>query len=629
MFVMLAILGMTFLMASCLTIKWNWKQENSIVITFLSIGFILYLFGLLDHLLWGTYVIYAMTFIAGIYFIYSLLKKKVEWKRLFTLGTLLYVLLLVIVSLLLKNTFYVEWDEFSHWGPNLKAMVTRDVLWANQIYDGVHVVYPPLAGIIEYFFCKVNGGFSEEISYIAMATFVITLLLPLLRNLKYTLKDIGKGLLICFSVFCLICVFGFKLNSIYIDLLLGVLFAMAMLIAYQADTKADKILMVFLLTAMAILKETGLVLAGIVLMQLFFVQVCVPTFQEKKLKKENIKRCMAIICILVVMLAGYGSWKLYCSANGKVLDDRHDKNNISEINIQGFIQAVTQIHAPEGKLKDIALTFYDFLNTGSIIQRFPLTTVIQLLVFFDIIGIGLYSLTKDKEKRRKIACVFVSMTIGFILYALVLMATYMFAFTEKEGRALASYARYMETYFIAWAIIIIGMVLDLPKGNRLKTLTIIALVCLSATNITSLLRPVVRNVSGVSEEIQNQAQRIQEKVSIDDKVYLIFQNIGAKVDYHVLRYCISPTVTNLMYEWNLGAPYFEGDIWTYDITVQEWEKKLIEESFDYVFIAKSDERFVQDYGSLFAPDVDLTQIENKVFQVVKTSQTTVSLQECK
>ncbi|MFR5189969.1 MAG: hypothetical protein ACLTEH_01690 [Clostridia bacterium] len=84
-----------------------------------------------------------------------------------------------------------------------------------------------------------------------------------------------------------------------------------------------------------------------------------------------------------------------------------------------------------------------------------------------------------------------------------------------------------------------------------------------------------------------------------------------------------------MYEWNLGAPYFEGDIWTYDITVQEWEKKLIEESFDYVFIAKSDERFVQDYGSLFAPDVDLTQIENKVFQVVKTSQTTVSLQECK
>ena len=71
-----------------------------------------------------------------------------------------------------------------------------------------------------------------------------------------------------------------------------------------------------------------------------------------------------------------------------------------------------------------------------------------------------------------------------------------------------------------------------------------------------------------------------------------------------------------MYEWSLGPKYSEGDIWNYDISKEDFEKKLIDEEFDYIFIAKSDEQFINIYGSLFDSSIDLNDIENKIFKVV-------------
>ena len=42
-----------------------------------------------------------------------------------------------------------------------------------------------------------------------------------------------------------------------------------------------------------------------------------------------------------------------------------------------------------------------------------------------------------------------SYSVGFIIYALFMLCIYLFALPEHEGRRLASYSRYMSTYFIA------------------------------------------------------------------------------------------------------------------------------------------------------------------------------------
>src|SRR5699024_4499950 len=118
-----------------------------------------------------------------------------------------------------------------------------DLLWSNQIYDGVHVVYPPFAGIIEYIVCKLNGGFAEDVSYVGITFFVITLLMPFLTNLKYNWKDFLKGFLIIFAVYVFALNVGYTVTSIYIDFLLSMLFLAGMYISFRDDGKEDKILL--------------------------------------------------------------------------------------------------------------------------------------------------------------------------------------------------------------------------------------------------------------------------------------------------------------------------------------------------------------------------------------------------
>ena len=166
--------------SSGITAKFKFKQENSILITMLGIGIFLYVLGLIGLMKIGIYLIILLSIVSIIYLIYKTIKKQINFKEIFTVGTLLYSICIIGLSILLRNTYYTQWDEFSHWGSNLKAMVAYDVLWSSDLYDGVHVVYPPLAGIIEYFMCKINGGFTESVSYFAVDVFFITMLGTLL-----------------------------------------------------------------------------------------------------------------------------------------------------------------------------------------------------------------------------------------------------------------------------------------------------------------------------------------------------------------------------------------------------------------------------------------------------------------
>ena len=626
---MLAVLWMfllVFSIASAITIRFHWKQENSIVTTFLGIGLLLYIFGLINKMPIAIYVTIALAIVSFIYDITSLWKRKVKMREIFTVGTLFYIGLLMISSILLKNTYYTDWDEFSHWGPNLKAMVTYDTFWANSVYDGIHVVYQPLAGIIEYVFCFLNGGFAEDVSYMAMASFIITLLLPCYRHLTYKNKDFVKGLFLSFIFYSLIYIFGFRLNSIYIDLLLAVLFATSMLYSYWQEEKEDLFVVFFLLIAMVLLKDTGLLFAGIVLLQVFIQNIAVPIVKQKKIKKENVKKFFVLCLVLVILLVSYSTWKFYCKANGKVLDDRHDKNAISQIDIKEYIKGVLQVGQTQEKIDSIAKSFYEALNSTELVNIPFAQTAIGLLVLCNIVAIVFYITAKEKKIKHKIVSVTIAMDIGFMLYCLLLMATYMFAFTETEGRALASFSRYMNTYFMAWLIITVDMIKETKKEKNLAIVILVALLCLASSNIQTILHPVEKGVSGVPEEIKQKAEIITNNVNLEDKVFLVYQNIGDSGAFHILRYSISPIVTNLLYEWNLGDPYFEGDIWTYPISVEEWAKILKEQEYDYVFIAKSDARLQQEYGSIFEDGTDLENLENHLFKVVQNAENEIELQ---
>ena len=616
--------------ATCITQRFKFKQESSVTIVFLSLALLLYIAGLFNLMKFAVYLIYLFAIISFVYIIYCIIKKKIKIREIFTPGIIMYIFVIMIMAFIVKDTYYYEWDEFSHWGANLKAMVEYDVFWSNKIYDGVHVVYTPIAGIIEYFFCKINGGFAEDVSYMAINTFIITLLLPIIKGQKHNLKSYIKLILFWFMFYCSIKLCNFQLTSIYIDMLLGILFALGMVLAYRLDGKEDKINLILTLIMMPLLKDTGLLLLGIILMQLFFNKVILKIIEERKITKQHFKIFGIIVLMLIIPLVFYGTWKIYCGVNGKVLDDRHDKNAISEIDIKEYIKGILLIDTDNSKYKDISNSFYDALNTTPVVGGLESTvTAVKLVAVLDITGIIIYLVNKDKQDKKKIATILLALNIGFGLYCLLLLATFMFAFTETEGRALASYSRYMSTYFIAWIIITVGLALNSKIKNVILSLTIAIMLCLYPTSVISIVDITSRkNLSGIDDEIRTEANIIKENVKLNDKVYIIYQNIGGGYEYHKLRYSISPIVTNLLYEWSLGPKYYESDIWSLDLTKEEFEKKLIDEEFDYLFIAKIDKQFVDIYGSLINFDFNTNNYEelnNKLLKIERVNENEVIL----
>lgn len=616
--------------ATCITQRFKFKQESSVTIVFLSSALLLYIAGLFNLMKFAVYLIYLFAIISFVYIIYCIIKKKIKIREIFTPGIIMYIFVIMIMAFIVKDTYYYEWDEFSHWGANLKAMVEYDVFWSNKIYDGVHVVYTPIAGIIEYFFCKINGGFAEDVSYMAINTFIITLLLPIIKGQKHNLKSYIKLILFWFMFYCSIKLCNFQLTSIYIDMLLGILFALGMVLAYRLDGKEDKINLILTLIMMPLLKDTGLLLLGIILMQLFFNKVILKIIEERKITKQHFKIFGIIVLMLIIPLVFYGTWKIYCGVNGKVLDDRHDKNAISEIDIKEYIKGILLIDTDNSKYKDISNSFYDALNTTPVVGGLESTvTAVKLVAVLDTTGIIIYLVNKDKQDKKKIATILLALNIGFGLYCLLLLATFMFAFTETEGRALASYSRYMSTYFIAWIIITVGLALNSKIKNVILSLTIAIMLCLYPTSVISIVDITSRkNLSGIDDEIRTEANIIKENVELNDKVYIIYQNIGGGYEYHKLRYSISPIVTNLLYEWSLGPKYYESDIWSLDLTKEEFEKKLIDEEFDYLFIAKIDKQFVDIYESLINFDFNTNNYEelnNKLLKIERVNENEVIL----
>ncbi len=94
----------------------------------------------------------------------------------------------------------------------------------------------------------------------------------------------------------------------------------------------------------------------------------------------------------------------------------------------------------------------------------------------------------------------------------------MFAFTETEGRNLASYSRYITTYFIAWIISLMGIAINNKDKNELVAILVAICLCIYPMNALSIINVFARkNQSGITDEIRWEASIIKDKVKLDEK----------------------------------------------------------------------------------------------------------------
>ena len=152
--------------------------------------------------------------------------------------------------------------------------------------------------------------------------------MPLLKNERYSIKSLIKTILLIVVTYVSIVLFSYNIVNLSVDCILAILFAVAMFWVYKLENKKDYIVLTILLIAMTLTKVNGILFAGIVIMQIFIKELLIFLEQRDKIWKKLFKKMYIVLILLTTIIIVYATWKIYCLANGKQVDDRHDKNYV-------------------------------------------------------------------------------------------------------------------------------------------------------------------------------------------------------------------------------------------------------------------------------------------------------------
>jgi hypothetical protein len=207
---------------------------------------------------------------------------------------------------------------------------------------------------------------------------------------------------------------------------------------------------------------------------------------------------------------------------------------------------------------------------------------------------------------------------------------YLFRFGEYEAVRLASYERYLGTYWAGIALFVALITIWLvagsvssqtTSGSKTNTEGVAELVVAGVLVLgLFVLSPVQKlgeffaNPHGYSSQVRAQFEPVLEQaktagIKPGDKVWIIAQHTTG-FEYWVLRYSLMENQTNSE-AWSLGSRADENDVWTVDKSASEWAQEL--RGYDYVVVLEATESFAEQFGELFDNPSD--QTSPSVFRV--------------
>ena len=594
---------------------------------------VLYTFGIFNLLLVGFWVVLAVIALATLVSIALLVKDKelvTHLKSLFSPGLAIFVSLALFSFLLTRGMQLSNWDEFSHWGTIVKATFLFDAVGPYNPVELGFRSYPPSLSLFEYFVTKLGGAWLEGNIFWAYQLIIWSLFTPFLAQLTW--RRWGQLFVIVPLVFIAPLAFFNALTVTLIDPLLGMLFGYALAIAYvgnilQWRLALHVVLAIFMLT---LAKDAGTFMAALVVL-LYIVRLL---GAKKTSPEEWTWKGFAILGSIptLSLLASNQSWSALVRARVEA------PAFSSPIDFGAFIGALRG----EGPAywQEILSTFgfgisnYPINNDGAL--AIP---QLQLFVLFAIVlAIAEWLVSRRMGRRFGFASIG-TVIIGAIVYTYGLLVLYLFRFGEYEAVRLASYERYLGTYWAGIALFVALITIWLVAGSVSSQATTgskkstegVAELVVAGVIVLGLfvLSPVQKlgeffaNPHGYSSQVRAPFEPVLEQaekagIQPGDKVWIIAQHTTG-FEYWVMRYSLMENETNAS-NWSLGSKADENDVWTLEKSASEWAQELTD--YDYVVILNTAGSFDKEFGELFENPADLSS--SAVFAVDK-AQSQISL----
>lgn len=573
----------------------------------LSIISLLYIFGLFTILNVGVYVTAGLILAFFIVVLIITIKRRnlnIEFK---SLPFILFCVIAIVQFFVLRNKYLSAWDEFSHWGTIVKQMF----IFGNFGNIDMQVLfpgYPPATGVFHSFFMFLGNKFVEGYLYMSMNLLCLSLIMPIFDKLSNKVNVLNV-IIIGFGFITLLNISG----SIYVDIFLGLIMAY-IIYTYFLSEKIDALMFINISLAGLVLcttKEAGL---GICLIALIIISIDMIIFNRKHLKEFLQKKKNYIIIILPILSILFAkiSWTIY-----KNVFELNPAWNVSAITLSGVFN---YIFNPNDFQIIVTKSFFTALFESHVVYCIILCLLLYMIPSFVS--------KKYKRDLTNILCVIG----GFGIYVISLLILYIFTYSEYEALNLASFNRYLSTYLMAFGVLtFIRLVTyySMMSENKIKenskfvTIILTAIACLGIPCVSFF--KVSRNL-GLSQIRQSLTDFSNFSSTLEigkDKVYYVYCDSDG-YEFHLARYEAVPIEMNGG-NWSLGEKRKDGDIWSLNITSEEWEKMLIEGNYTHIYLHNVDQIFIDTYGNLFESTNDITdylkckiiKINEKDIKIVK------------
>jgi len=551
------------------------------------------------------------------------------------IGFIAFVIFFMLAAYMNVGKRFLSWDEFSHWGTFLKETLRIDGLFYFSEKTISHKDYTSAITLFEALWCRLSRRFLEADAYRAIQIFQFSMIFPMISrdgkskvftrdavsDKKYKFKLNGEELgisMLKFMVFILIptlvCTSNgqYIYHSIYKDLPFAFLIFYSVWQIISCDKASDKsrrystFVLALTLTVMALTKTVAIIFIPMIIAYYFVSCLCAQqnTDWRKALKKIFAESFVAACVPVAIWYVINKFIKIYVPPTGGIQTLGGVKlSNLYHLllgeRIAGYQDAVNEIYWESILTRPVY---------GKLSYAFALLAVVIALLVLA------YS-RKEKAEKNRLLLLDLWVAVVGIIYMLLVWYLYLTAFSEREAISIASYERYINSFLLAAILLLITILFhqrDLITKRTMSIGVVAFLLCMiwQHPDAINQLKPgVLMTDEDTYRTYQPYVTAINSETEAtpDTSVLCITCGDNGGISARLAFYC-NPRIIS----WISPGTSRDGSDWySSNITVEEFVERVA--SYDYLYLAKIDDIFKENYADAFNDFEDIQQYD--IFKV--------------
>lgn len=566
------------------------KLDNTICISMFGIIIIVYLFGLVELLSVGVIVAVIVNISLFAYTIIKNIKNGTikELMKIVSPGALFFTIAFFVLTITSMHRYVTHWDQFAHW-----SFATKDIFFTNDMSMPIfsNTPYPPFPALLQYFFMKVIGEYDQGIEFFANCMFVYSMFILLFN------KTDGRKITNFVISVVIICI-PILLRDLYSyehalpDLIVGALIGYIYYVYFfEKQSKFKNISIGMALVNLSLLKATGIIISGIILVTLILFEILVKKSNKEKIKNVVLSNEMkSIFIFFIIIIISHLSWSIFIQQaktdkSGNTLEQTVTDSNIQKIekSLMAAVFGSNRDYYLEAKSIGSLLEHLDAGEQLIVPTKIGSSGVICILI---IVTILLYYKSKNIDKKL-IKYGAIAIFIGLILYLCSLQLAYIVTFDTWEMVGHAGLKRYLGSFLLGMIFIAASVALHEFKGkkNNLHYL-ILAMSIIFITPVYQIANITITfgafnmycAMDCIDEE--DEAKKIASVINKDEKVLGISTTDDNFRSNYMIRYYLYP----LKYEviWNGVTNETQSDSTKIENVIKKGE-------YDYIYIVEKDD----------------------------------------